>query len=94
MRGEKPTCAQHWNSAKHPQDKGSILGRTLGLTKKPENQFSETNVSQPPAPRSLMETGIKAVFAVDIFLKSMFRRNLQTLTSLVQVALPVAGDRA
>ncbi len=82
MRGEKPVPRATPEQAQQPQEKQSILGRSLGLTKKPEKQFSETNVTQPPAPRSLMETGINAVFARDIFLKTMFRRNLQTLTSL------------
>lgn len=82
MRGEKPAPRRDPEQAEQPQDKQSIIGRTLGLGKKTEKPSSETNVTQPPAPRSLMETGINVVFARDIFLKTMFRRNLQTLTSL------------
>lgn len=81
MRGEAPP-ARDKAEAGDGTAKKSILGLSLGSPKKPDKKLSETNVTQPPSPRTLTETGINAVFARDIFLKTMFRRNLQTLTSL------------
>jgi hypothetical protein len=47
-------------------------------------------VQAPPAPRNLAETGLNLVMLRDILLKTMFRMNLDTVTSISRnIALPV-----
>ena len=47
-------------------------------------------VLDPPAPKSLAETGLSLVLMRDILLKTMFRRNLEEVTLLSKVmCLPV-----
>jgi hypothetical protein len=47
-------------------------------------------VQPPPAPRNLAETGLNLVMLRDILLKTMFRMNLDTVTSISRnIALPV-----
>ena len=47
-------------------------------------------VLDPPAPKSLSETGLSVVLMRDILLKTMFRRNLEEVTQLSKVmCLPV-----
>ncbi|MDJ0825135.1 MAG: ATPase [Rhodobacter sp.] len=48
------------------------------------------SVLEPPAPRSMEDTGLPMVVMRDILLKTMFRRNLDQVTELARVlALPV-----
>ncbi len=49
-----------------------------------------TNVTAPPAPRNLSETGLSLVMMRDILLKTMFRMNLDQVSEIAkQIALPI-----
>jgi hypothetical protein len=49
-----------------------------------------TTVQAPPPPRTLAETGLSPVLLRDILLKTMFRRNIETVSEIARVcALPV-----
>jgi len=49
-----------------------------------------SNVTPPPSPRSLADTGLSIVMMRDILLKSMFRSNLDQVSSIAKlISLPV-----
>jgi len=58
-------------------------------------KHSSTTVPAPAAPLTLSETGLEAVLCRDIFLKTVFRQNLSTISSIAQklcILPPVAQE--
>lgn len=83
LRGEKPPTRAERAAERPAPVKKPSLAAALGLTKKqPERLETDTNVTQPPPPRTLKDVGLNVVMARDVFLKTIFRSNLQTMTEM------------
>jgi hypothetical protein len=60
-----------------------------------EAPVAASGVQPPPSPRSLVETGLSTVMMRDIFLKTMFRTNLDQVTALsksISLSVPLTQE--
>jgi hypothetical protein len=66
-----------------PDDNGGLWVTPKRSEGRPQAR-TRTPLTPPPLPRSLHETGLSPVFARDLFLKTVLRRNLETQFSMAK----------